>query len=69
MFTYINNKPQTGVIAGIGSGLIYFIKTLLTDDLILKVVAGIGIWIGLVVALLTMVLKVIEILKTRIKIK
>jgi hypothetical protein len=67
--TFLNQKPITGFFAGIGSGIFYFIKSLLTDDDILKWIAGAGIWVGLLVALLTVYLRIIEILRKHAEIK
>jgi hypothetical protein len=65
MTTLLNQKPAIGVASGITSGILYFLKSLFTDDLILKWVAGLGIWMGLIVALLTVWLRVIEIRKNK----
>ncbi|MFI5138213.1 MAG: hypothetical protein ACHQIM_10325 [Sphingobacteriales bacterium] len=65
MTTLLNQKPAIGIFSGISSGILYFLKSLFTDDLILKWVAGLGIWMGLIVALLTVWLRVIEIRKNK----
>lgn len=59
----LNSKPLIGFMSGIGSGILYALKVLLTDDDVLKLIAGAGIWIGLLVALLSAYLKLVEILK------
>lgn len=61
MINTLNDKPVIGMIAGAFSGTVYIIKSFLTDDDILKYAAGVSIWIGLLVALLTAYLKVMEI--------
>jgi hypothetical protein len=63
MISVLNQKPAIGIASGITSGLLYFLKMLFTDDFILKWVAGLGIWMGLIVALLTVWLRVTEIRK------
>jgi hypothetical protein len=65
MTAILNQKPAIGIAGGFLSGFLYFLKSLFTDDLILKWVAGLGIWMGLIVALLTAWLRVIEIRKNR----
>lgn len=65
MTAILNEKPAIGIIAGFTSWGLYFIKTLFTDDLLLKWVAGIGIWLGVIVALLTFYLRVMEIRKQK----
>jgi len=63
MTNILNDKPIIGIIAGFTSWLLYFIKQLFTNDLVLKCMAGIGIWLGVIVALLTVYLRIIEIRK------
>ena len=63
MTNILNDKPAIGIIAGFTSWLWYFIKVLFTDDVLLKWVAGLGIWLGVIVAFLTAYLRVIEIRK------
>ncbi|HEY2583051.1 MAG TPA: hypothetical protein VGI43_14655 [Mucilaginibacter sp.] len=64
MTSILNQKPAIGIAGGLTSGILYLLKELFTDDLILKWVAGLGIWMGLIVAALTVWLRVIEIRKT-----
>ena len=63
MTTILNDKPVIGIIAGFTSWALYFLKELFTDDVLLKWVAGVGIWLGVIVALLTVYLRIIEIRK------
>lgn len=63
MTTLLNNKPVIGAVSGMGSGFLYSVKTLLTDDGILKYVAGAGIYLGAAVAVLTLFLRALEIRK------
>jgi cyanate permease len=64
MIDILNQKPAIGIAGGLTSGILYLLKELFTDDLILKWIAGLGIWMGLIVAALTVWLRVIEIRKT-----
>lgn len=57
------------MIAGAYSGTMYIIKSLFTDDDVLKWIAGFSIWIGFAVALLTAYLKVLEIWRKHAEIK
>jgi hypothetical protein len=61
MTTILNDKPVIGIIAGLTSWILYFLKELFTDDELLKWVAGAGIWLGVIVALLTVYLRILEI--------
>jgi len=65
MTAILNQKPAIGIVSGFTSGFLYFLKSLFTNDLILKWVAGLGIWMGLIVALLTVWLRIIEIRKNK----
>jgi hypothetical protein len=65
MIDILNQKPEIGIAGGFTSGLLYLLKELFTDDLVLKWLAGLGIWMGLIVAVLTVWLRVIEIRKQR----
>lgn len=67
MTTLLNNKPVIGVVSGASSWGLYEIKELLTNDGILKYVAGAGIWLGIAVAVMTLYLRVLEIRKVHKK--
>jgi hypothetical protein len=64
MTNILNQTPVIGIAGGLASGILYLLKELFTDDMILKWVAGLGIWMGLFVAVLTLWLRIIEISKT-----
>lgn len=61
-FTYLSNHPVVGIASGFGSGMILTIQSFFTNEVILKIVAGCGVWLGAIVALLTLILKTIEFL-------
>lgn len=61
MTTILNDRPVIGIIAGFTSWVLYFLKQLFTNDELLKWIAGAGIWLGVIVALLTVYLRIIEI--------
>jgi len=65
MITILNQKPAIGITGGLTSGILYFLKSLFTNDLVLKWVAGLGIWMGLIVAMLTVWLRITEIKKNQ----
>jgi hypothetical protein len=65
MIDILNQKPEIGIASGFTSGLLYLLKELFTDDLVLKWLAGLGIWMGLIVAVLTVWLRIIEIRKQK----
>jgi hypothetical protein len=67
MFDLLNNKPQIGVISGLGSWIMYILQEVFTNDAFLKIVAGFGIWLGLIVAVLSVWSKLIEIKKLKRK--
>ena len=61
MFNYLQQKPQVGIASGLGSGLIFKIQYLLTDDFVLKIVSGLATWAGFLVGFLTVVAWLIKI--------
>ena len=61
MTVLLSNKPIIGSIAGFFSWLLYILKELLTNDTILKYIAGTGIWLGILIALLTLYLRIMEV--------
>jgi len=65
MTNHLNQKPAIGIISGGISWMLYVLKQVFTSDDILKYVAGIGIWVGALVALMTMYLRWLEIRKKR----
>lgn len=72
MYNYLYQKPQVGIVSGIGTGMLMKIQTLLTDDYVLKLVSGLGTFVGCAIAVLALIIQVIkvyDIIKIRIKIK
>lgn len=65
MIDILNQKPEIGILGGLTSGFLYLLKEIFTDDIILKWIAGLGIWMGLIVAMLTVWLRIIEIRKQK----
>lgn len=63
MFSTLSHKPIIGVASGFGSGVLLSFQHLLTDEQILKVVGGVGVWMGAAVACLTVLLKIIELIE------
>lgn len=53
MTAFLQQKPHTiGIISSLASSFLYWIQHLLTDEHILKMVAGLGTWAGTFVAIL-----------------
>lgn len=61
MLSTLTHKPIIGVVSGFGSGMLLSAQHLLTDEKILPIVAASGVWLGAIVAGLTVILKFIEI--------
>lgn len=59
----LSDNPEIGISAGFGSGVVFSVQQLVTDENVLKIVAGIGIFLGALVAFLTVILKFIELLQ------
>lgn len=58
---YLNEKPIIGIISGFSSGILLTIQGFLTDESILKIVAGLGAIAATSVAIITLVIKLIEV--------
>jgi hypothetical protein len=52
-FCYLYDRPHVGFFSGIGSFSLAYIPDFLTNEHVLKVVAGIGAYAGVAVALLS----------------
>jgi uncharacterized membrane protein len=61
MASHYLHKPTIGMVSGFGSGILLSIQQFVTDENILKIVAGVGIFLGAMVAFLTVILKLIEV--------
>lgn len=59
----LTENPTIGMSAGFGSGILLSIQQIVTDEYSLKIVAGVGIYLGVFVAFLTVLLKVIELVQ------
>lgn len=57
---FLADKPQIGMFSGFGSGAILSIQIFITDESLLKLVAACGVWLGALVALVTLIIKSIE---------
>ncbi len=62
-FDYLNHKPVIGIAGGFSSGIILTVQSFLTDESLLKIVAAIGVWLGAFVALITLLAKVIALVR------
>jgi hypothetical protein len=60
---YLKQNPIIGVASGFSSGIILTIEGFLVDETILRLVAATGVWMGAMVAFLTLSLKAIQLLK------
>lgn len=57
---HLNEKPAIGMASGFGSSFLLGVQKFLTDDTLLKMISGIGICLGVMIALITFMLKCIE---------
>lgn len=60
VYCHLRQNPKTGIISGFSSGVFIKVQHLLTDDLILKVVAGVGTWCSTALAILTLIIWAIK---------
>lgn len=63
MITYLQNKPIVGVIAGFSSGIFATLREFLTDDSVIKNITVAGVWLGFMIAILTGIIKSIELIR------
>lgn len=53
-------RPVIGMAGGFGSGILMSAQSLVSDEKVLQTVSNIGIYCGVLVAMLTVVLKAME---------
>lgn len=68
--TFLTDRPSIGMAGGFGSGLLLSVQSFANDEQTLKIIAGLGVVFGMLVAGLTLILKSIELVeKVHSKIK
>lgn len=55
-YCHLRQNPKTGIISGFSSAGFIKLQHLLTDDMILKIVAGLGTWCSTALAFLTLII-------------
>lgn len=60
VLNYLSKHPSVGTVSGVSSAFFLNIQGVITDESVLKVVAGIGVFLGAAVAFITLILKLIE---------
>jgi len=63
MFSTLTHRPVIGIVSGLGSGVLLTVQQIVIDEKILPVVGAIGVWAGTGVAVLTVILKFIELVE------
>lgn len=63
MITYLQNKPIIGIIGGFSGTFFATIKDFLIDDTTVKMVSIMGVYIGFFIAILTGIIKIIQVLR------
>lgn len=63
MIDTLQHKPIIGIVGGFSGTIFAGIKAFLTDDAVLNGISVCGIWIGFFIALLTFVIKIVEVLR------
>lgn len=61
MLDYLSNRPHIGVVFGMSSGFFYSIGDFLTKDTTLKAMSDMGIYLGVIVAFISLFAKVLEV--------
>jgi hypothetical protein len=57
---YLNEHPSVGVLSGFGSGVMLSVQNFFMDEHYLHFVAAMGVWLGTMVAGLTLFLKLCD---------
>ena len=60
MTTTLQKHPVIGIIAGFGSSLFSALGDFFTNGSVLKVASNIGFWAGIMIAIITLLLKFLE---------
>lgn len=63
MIETLQNKPVIGIIAGFSSGGFATLRSFLTDSEVLGTITIAGVWLGFIIAILTGLIKIIELVR------
>lgn len=63
MITYLQNKPAVGAIGGFMGGFFGAALDFMTNDKVLHGISICGIWMGFLIAFVTIIVKIIELLE------
>lgn len=59
----LSHHPYIGMASGFGSGLFLIITSFFTDESVIKVIGICGVWLGFIIAVLTLFIKLFEIMR------
>lgn len=60
---YLSDHPQVGLISGFGSGIFLAITSFFTNEAVIKGIGICGVWLGFLIALMTVFIKMFEFIK------
>ena len=63
MIDTLQEKPIIGIMGGFGGWVLGNVKNYMTDDNVLSGIAIIGAWIGVLIAAITLIIKLVEFCK------
>lgn len=63
MIETLQNKPVIGIIAGFSSGAFATVRSFLTSSEVISNVTIAGVWLGFIIAILTGLIKIIELIR------
>lgn len=64
---YISDHPQIGAASGLGSGIFLILSSFFTDESVLRYAGICGVWLGLLIAIMTAVIKLFDLAKIVVK--
>jgi hypothetical protein len=63
---YLSDHPQIGLFSGFGSGLFLAITSFFTNEAVIKAVGICGVWLGFLIAIMTVFIKFFEFIKSSV---
>lgn len=60
---YLSDHPQIGAFSGLGSGVFLAITSFFTNEAVIKNIGICGVWLGFIIAVMTVFIKIFELTK------
>lgn len=63
LVTYLSDHPHVGAISGFGSGVFMSANGFFMDEGILRIISVFGVWMGFLIATMTIIIKAFDFYK------